>query len=293
MALAFLIPIDSLSIIFAVISREFLKLLTYLTFCLVFYSSLFIGIKRITGKTPPFSRFVAGLIIASFIWMYASSLSFEIDISSTLPATGLIIAYFFDRVWIKFKFFTPLIVISVCLIVFTSTFQKLQTPYYWWGWFEYGHTESVETRIPAFKGFKLSSNNAEIYERLYSDIMENTKPDDKIFTYPHIVSLNYITGRLQPTFAAVHYFDVTPDSIAIADARRLQQNPPKMMIVLQFPEDAYDFHEINFRSGGKSGQREIDKVINDLIYIQKYKIIDTFKTPGNAWPIIVYLREDK
>jgi hypothetical protein len=224
--------------------------------------------------------------------MYASSLAFEIDISSMLPATALVIAFLFDRVRTSIKIYQPMIVTSVCLIIFTGTLQKLQYPYSWWGWSEFGHSESTTTSIPAFKGFRLSKENAAIYEKLYADILENTEPDDNIYTYPHIVSLNYITGRLQPTFAPVDYYDVTPDDVAIRDANMLRNNPPKMMIVLEFPEDDKEFHEANFRGGMTSGQREVEKTIDELISTYSYKVIDTFVTPGYKWNLIVYLKAE-
>jgi hypothetical protein len=261
-----------------------------MTFYLLFLSSLVIGIKWLTGQQLPFSRFLAGLSIASFGWMYASSLSFELDISAMLPATGLVFAYLFDRVKTRIKIFNPLLVMGVCLVIFIGTLQKLQTPYYWWGWSEYGHTENVTTSIPAFKGFRLSEKNAAIYEKLYADILGNTKPDDRVYTYPNIVSLNYITGRLQPTFAPVDYYDVTPDDVAIRDANILRSNPPKMIIVLEFPEGVKEFHEAHFRSGNASGQREIEKAIDEIVSTYRYRIIDTFETPGNRWNLMVYLK---
>lgn len=270
----------------------YLEMWKYLIIYLACIVSIMIGFNWLFKKPLPFSAYIAEFMLASFVWMYASSLSYEVDISSVVPAAGIVVAFLLDKVKTRMKVYDPVIIVSVCLIIFASTSRKLDIPYYWWGWVEYGHTESVTTNIPALKGFELSRDSAIIYEKLYADIMYNTKPDDKVYTYPHITSVNYITGRMQPTFAPVDYYDVTPDNIAIMDADILRKNPPKMIVVLGFSEEIKEFHETAFRNGHKSGQREIEETINYLIDTYNYQLIDTFVTPGYRWNLVVYLKPD-
>ena len=94
---------------------------------------------------------------------------------------------------------------------------------------------------------------------------------------------NYVTDPMQPTFSPVAYFDVCPDFVAIADAIRLRENPPKMIIYMEMPEPIYKLHENMFRNGQTSGQRNIDAAIQEIVKKYKYKKIDTFISPaGNG-----------
>ncbi len=119
--------------------------------------------------------------------------------------------------------------------------------------------------------------------------MDNTTPDDYVYTYPHIAMFNFVTGRLTPTFSPVAYFDVCPDSVAISDANILKQTPPKMMVYLSMPESV-SFHEHAFRNGNQSGQREIDKTVQDIVTRYHYKVLDRYITPGDHWILTVYLK---
>ncbi len=160
----------------------------------------------------------------------------------------------------------------------------------WWGWIEYGHTENATSIIPAFNGFSLSPESVGIYDKIYRDILINTTSRDYVYTFPFLVLFNYVTDRMQPTFSPIHYFDVCPDNIAIMDAAKLIENPPKMIVYMKLPEWVIKFHEDSFRGGHPSGQRTLISAIEGIVSKYNYQKIDSFDSPGWKWPIYVWLK---
>lgn len=268
----------------------FISLLTFLIFYILLGGSLIIGINWFRKKDPPFPKPIAMLMLAGLTWMYSSALSFQIDQSSVMIGGSILVAYFIDNIKFDSKIPKEIFISILCCLVFISAYVRLEIPYRWWGWEEAKHQENTESIVPAFKGFLLSSNDVKIYDRIYTDILTNTKSDDYVFTYPFLTMFNFITDRLQPTFAPVHYFDVCPDSVAISDANILRQTPPKMIVFLSMPESVYLFHEQAFRNGNKSGQREIEKAVRDIVEQYHYQVLDRFITPLDHWILTVYLK---
>jgi hypothetical protein len=251
---------------------------------------IIIGIAWIFRRRPPFSKPLAVLLLASFVWTYASGFSCELEVAHGLLGTAIVIAFMFDRININWKQYKPFLIIASGLVLLFSVVTRNHINYDWWGWTEFAHQENATSIIPAFHNFKLSSNTVRIYDKIYLDILNNTVPADYVFTYPHLTLFNYITNRLQPTFSPVHYFDVCPDDIAIKDAEILLQSPPKMIIYMEIPEQAYRFHEIFFRNGQPSGQRKIDAAVQEIITKYSYEKIDTFMSPEWNWSISVWLK---
>jgi len=273
-----------------VLGSQYLTLWLYFTFYLITIASVMIGIKWIFRKQLPFTKSVAELIVASFIWTYSTGLSGQLEVYAGLLGTALVLAFLIDCIQLNWKYYRLILISASCLVLFVSAARRNQILYDWWGWTEYGHNENAASAIPAFKGFNLSANTAEIYDKIYFDIENNTSPNDYVYTYPYMTLFNYVTGRMQPTFSPVAYFDVCPDSVAIADATRLKENPPKMIIYMEMPESIYKLHEEMFRNGQPSGQRNIDSAIYYITTRYNYNKIDSFVSPKWGWHIYVWLK---
>jgi hypothetical protein len=63
-----------------------------------------------------------------------------------------------------------------------------------------------------------------------------------------------------------------------------------MIIYMRIPAQDIQFHEVFFRNGQPSGQREIDAAIEVIVNKYNYIIIDSFMPPGWKWPIYVWLK---
>jgi hypothetical protein len=276
--------------LFSLLENKYDMLYIYFTFYLLTIVSGVIGFKWISRKQLPFSKSIAELTLASFIWTYSAGLSGQLEIYATLLGTALVLAFLFDRIQINWKHYYFLLVTMSCLVVLFCVSGQIQIPLSWWGWIEYRHSENVTSEIPALKGFELSAKTAGIYDKIYRDIMINTKSSDYVYTYPFIPLFNYVTERMQPTFSPVHYFDVCPDYIAVMDAERLLKNPPKMIIYMEIPPIPFKIHETLFRDGRPSGQRKLVAAVDEIVKKYNYRKIDTFKTPGWYWNIYVWLK---
>jgi hypothetical protein len=104
-------------------------------------------------------------------------------------------------------------------------------------------------------------------------IEANTDPQSTVYTFPHLALFNTLTGRTSTgTFAPVSYWDVCPDQVARDDAKRLGSNPPEMIVWTNLTEEEWTFHEEAFRSGQLSGQREIRRVVEELVATRYVKL---------------------
>lgn len=261
----------------------------YFSFYFLVVSIIYFGISWTFNKNPLFNQELIILILSAFTWTYSVGLSGQLELSGILLGNAVFIAFILDRIHVRWKHYVFMVIVFACLTLLIASGNKSQLFYSWWGWSEVRQKEYVSSEIPALKNFLLAQGSVEIYDAIYFDILSFTNPSDFIYTYPHLTMFNYITERLQPTFAPVGYFDVCPDQIAKNDAVTLLKNPPKMIIYMEIPEKDYRFHEDRFRNGQKSGQRDIDAAIHLLI--KNYKIIDFYFSEGWNWPIYVYLRE--
>ena len=283
-------PENRVALAINTVGDAYLLLWLYFSFFSLTIASIFIGTKWIFRKKLPFSKPLSELILASFIWIYVTGFSGQLEIYATLLGTSIVLAFFLDRVQINWRPFKLLLLIGSCLVLFVCAAKKNQMPYAWWGWNEEGHSSSLPSIIPAFKGFILSPSTVEIYDKIYLDILENTTPNDRVYTYPFITLFNYVTNRIQPTFSPVHYFDVCPDYVAVMDAQKLIDDPPKMIIYMEMSPLVFKLHEDVFRNGLPSGQRKLVTAINKIVVEHNYQKIDSFISPGWYWPIYVWLK---
>jgi hypothetical protein len=286
----FLQPNKTLAFVIDALGQRYLLLWLYFTFFLLTIATIVIAVKWISRKQLPFSKSLAELILASFIWTYSAGLSDQLELYATLLGTAIVFAFLLDRIKISWKPINLSLITASCLVVFVCVAGKNQVLYSWWGWIEYGHSENVTSLIPAFKNFKLSAETVRIYDKIYVDIISNTSSSDYVYTYPFIPLFNYVTDRLLPTFSPVHYFDVCPDYVAVMDAAKLLENPPKMIIYMEIPEPIFKYHEDIFRNGQASGQRNLIRAIEEIIKKYNYREIDAFVSPGWNWPIYVWLQ---
>lgn len=178
-------------------------------------------------------------------------------------------------------------IIIICLMI--TVIEKQVLPYTWHRWDSIGLGRDdvcyVYSTVDGLEGYILDVETEIAYEKIVSLIEENTNADDIVYQFPNIPLFNVLTEREIGTYAPVHYFDVCPDEIAIADAKTLKENPPKMVIWCEFGDGLWDFHEAYFRDGHMSGQREIQNFYVNEVQ-QNYDKLYEYKT------LSVWLRED-
>jgi hypothetical protein len=106
----------------------------------------------------------------------------------------------------------------------------------------------------------------------------------------------YLSDRHSVTFAYIHYFDVCADKFVRADARRLVERPPAVLIITEFPPTSVAFREAVFRGGGASGHRQMEAALTKLT--REYRLVASLDgksyTSGDRqhYPIQVWVRPE-
>ena len=222
------------------------------------------------------------LTAVAFGVMYAHGMSYIIEEHSMVPALGLLLAALFKPVTVLNKAKNNLIYLLTFIVIFFCGQQRYVWPYDWWGWREPSVRTAVKkSDLPGFRGMFISPGTEQVFREVTELIKMNTSDSDSIYIFPHMPIFYFLSGRYPITFAKVHYFDVCSDSCAEKDARKLAAEPPKVIVMEQFPADAWLFHETAFRKGRPSGQRRIYDTINELIKEKTYRRVGSFDSPSD------------
>jgi hypothetical protein len=181
---------------------------------------------------------------------------------------------------------------AACLLVIaTGVICKRTIPYDWAEWREPPLWDGrAVSALPELRGMALSASTTTIVDRLTQDIEQSSAPGESVFVYPYFTLLYELSHRRPDTFGRVHWFDVAPDSLALADAQRLIDHPPRVIVMTRFDERFYVTHERLFRGGGRSGQRAIEGAVQQLLPL--YDAVDEISLPYTRRPIVVLRRKD-
>jgi hypothetical protein len=257
---------------------------------IIWYAYLLLKVLR--RKSDAVNPALFLIMTISLTWMYSHGMSFTLEEHAIVPSLGLIVGFAFSRMESPYPKTLKAVLIGFCfLLIALSAVQRYTWTYSWWGWTEQTvYHEKVTPRLELLKGFSLSSRTEEFFTDVTEEIRSHTTPTDHIYTFPHIPIFNYLTNRDSNTLAAVHYFDVCPDSVAAEDAKRLLADPPAAIVYMNLPEEVWKFHEQAFRKGMRSGQRDIQNAIKSLTANDGYRLAKLYRTPGYDWPVEVWLK---
>ena len=196
--------------------------------------------------------------------LYGTASSAAIAEAGAFVGTGLILGYL---LFIRSPYNLGKIVFFVlsCILIMFFASKKYIEPYLWWGLAQPDIRTAVEpANVDLLKGFYLSHETLQVISDVQKKIERYSSPDDSIFTFPNIPFFYILTNRYPNTFSLVHWFDVVPDELAIKEAKRILDSPPKIIISMDLPDNVWVGHEFGFRGGAPSGQRMILKAINEL-----------------------------
>ena len=170
---------------------------------------------------------------------------------------------------------------ACCLVVVHVVWLKCDVPYSWSGWKEPNiRRASARVPYPELRGYRMSPTTAQFVTRVTEDIKAHSTPDQPVFVYPDL-TLFYILSHRQPaTFAYVHYIDVAPDFVDVADAQTLRTRPPAVIVEMKASEEELRLSEVNFRGGRRSGQRDMVAALDAIRPM--YQLIDTLTVPGSG-----------
>jgi hypothetical protein len=272
-------------------SQDIAGKITSIIFLLMVVVCLLSAFKRQQDKLFAFLFYIG---FWALVWMYTHGTSGIIEIPSTWLAFSICTLILLRG--LSNKISRSIVFILGCYLILIVSDFRYRVPYAWWGWFEPDiHTSKVANNIPGISNFKLSPRTNVMYNKIYTDIMNNTTSSDQVFAFPHMQIFNVMTGRINTNFTPVTWFDVCPDQYAKSTAQWIDKVRPKIIIYMHVSKTALEVHEKLFRNGNPSGQREIIKVINKLVKSGEYIVIDNFSQDDDEFanfPIDVLLRVD-
>jgi hypothetical protein len=292
--LCILLPYWNSNLSYKLFENYFLNRIFYKLIIIGFTSSLIIFciylFKSIKERNGAYLNIVI-ISTASLGLLLGTATSVVIGDMGMILAFGLVLGYLF---YIPSHFHIvkiALFVFCLILVLFMAS-AKYITPYDWWGLEEPDirtATNHIDTKY--LEGFILSEQTARIYKEVTATIDKYTRPGDHIYTFPNIPIFYLLTNRYPDTFALVSWFDVLPDKLAIEDARRIRESPPKIIIWLDIPDLVWDFHEQGFRKDSIMGQRQIKATIKELTSTGQYVRYTTYNVPyGNI--LTIWIRTD-
>lgn len=254
---------------------------------LVYAAFVLVGILCWRSRRDP-TRFVVAVTALALMWLHGMSGVLEEHVM-LLPGALLIGTGLSARVdWPQAR---NVAVYGLCaLLILTVAVQRAAVPYRWWGvnslppvW-----EASATFDDPHLAGLRSSPAYVADLNAIYRVIEANKQPRDTLYSFPHINYFNVMAGLPSPTFGVIDYFDVAPDALAIRDAAILRENPPTFIVWMELTPDEWATHEELFRGGRPSGQREIERAVDDLVASGAYRSLGRFAV-GASDPIDVYV----
>ena len=234
---------------------------------------------RTGGKRDLYCLFVS---LACVAIIYGHGLSWNVEEHAMVPALGFFVTALIHKEfpWNRFK---NSMVYAICFAIISFTaVQRYIWPYDWWGWREPPVREAeLASTLPALRGLWMSPETNRVFTEVTRLMQENSLPSDTVYVFPHMALFYFLSERYPGTFSLVHYFDVCSDKCAMRDARTLMATPPKVIVIEHFPVPVWEFHEMAFRKGKASAQRQIVYAINTLIKDYPYFLAGTYDSPSD------------
>lgn len=280
----------------ALVGVVFVLLLSVLA-CLLVMRFIPRGAHLVPGLTdvPPALPLTATVAAA---WAWSHGLSGSLEVHGLLVAVGLLAALLFDQMWRSAGVAGGAVVMSAVLgLLGLSSVSRASVPYVWWGW----ETASVAAphrtlQVPQLEGFDVPVSDADFLERLITGVRGIAGPGSSAYVFPFMPAVYDLTGTRAEVRCQVPYFDICSDVDASADALSLRSAPPEVIVYADMPESVWRLHEELFRSGARSGQRDIELVVEHFIQSGAYAVVDTLETPSAdpafAWKVLVLHRSD-
>lgn len=244
------------------------------------FSSTFI--RKEKGNIALLIPFSIGMLLVT-----VQFLSSELEELHAFILVGILVAFLMSNALggRARSYFKKASVVIVCMFLcLFCLLQKILVPYEWHGWrtsslYDASNPMSA-VEVEGLEGFRLPQSDAETYVEMAQLVKKYSEPEDIVYQFPNI-SLFHVLAERKSIYAAIPYFDVVPDTIAVMSARTLQNNPPKMVIWANMSEARWEIHERFFRGGQLSGQRELQRWHDEYV-TSHYRRADVFNSNMNT-----------
>jgi len=212
-------------------------------------------------------------------------LSFAFYEPMTVPALAVLLALAMDRLPRHSPPLEAVAVAGISMLILFHSQLKFQVPFDWMvPWTEAGVSHATEpAHLPLLEGLRLPPETIARTERILQAVKAHSKPGDTLLTYPYLPLFYALSGLRPPTYAYLHYIDVTPDTIADRDRAALLRTRPAVIVYQRDSEADLKGAEILYRGGKPSGSRRFAEAIETLG--KEYQLVDTIEGPGMTRPI--------
>ena len=289
------LPIEATDVLYDVSSFSNAKyyLPIFAAYC-VFALLIFCCVYYIKYRKPYKSLGFFLIVLACFLSAYEGAMSTGtntitfITTNLTIPLSLCMALEYIPVNKIIRKYKNVLIICTCVICCSLASSQVITNPFTWWGWKSDSITaeNNYSIDIPRMEGFRVSLREKNLYEQVNQLITLNSSEEDFVFTFPHIKLFNILSDRMStPTFVGSYYFDVCSDEYALADAKILEANYPKIIVEYDSNEEFWEYNENSFRGGNSSGQRKIQEWIDAVTETAYTKI-------GSVQGINVYKLND-
>lgn len=271
--------------------RSYMGIFTRVLFIGMIVLLLRMVIRRLQRPAQLDKPITVTFLVSGVLWAYGCGLSYKVEQHSIILGLAFLIAASCDNLSFKSGRSLMGLMTVLCLLgIGVSAFYKYQDAYDWNGWRSVISLKSRVSHWPQLAGFEPDPATTYMIDSILDDVAQESKPGDTIFTFPHMPIFNYVTGRPQPTFAPVHYWDVCPDPLAEADAQRVKAARPAVIVDMVMPKWLWDDGELTFRQGKRSGQRSIYAVIQEFAGSGDYRLRHRYWTPWEHTEVDVWQR---
>lgn len=235
------------------------------------------------------------LTILSIFLNATFALSFPGDTICATPGLALVTALAFDGVartrwgssarWIIFG-------AATCATLSAITVQHFR-PFEFAHWKEPAVSHALaQSTLDKLEGIRLSNGTRNAVDEICAQILAKTKEQDTLFTFPVYPIFNWLTGRPLPTFAILHWFDVTPDHIVDEDMERIKRSPPAAVVIQRLNETEIALHETYFRAGKESAVRRMQIDMASMLQ-EDYTKVGSWNGAETYAPLELWIRKDR
>lgn len=189
--------------------------------------------------------------------------------------------------WLK----APVLAVVVVTVLAAAT-QKMISPFDFAMWREPSPEDALyESAHPALAGILLGEKTRDAVDGTLSIIERASRPGEAIFAFSDMPIFYWLADRPFVSFAALSWFDVTPDRIVDADRQRLFEELPPVIVFHQIPNHFMVIHEDYFRDGNESALRRMQDQIHELG--TNYQVAGFYEPWRQYPPLQVWVRRDR
>ena len=132
--------------------------------------------------------------------------------------------------------------------------------------------QGVYADADIFYGIKMDDASAEVYNVMYSTVMQYTQEGDEIFVAPYMPMLYLMLSRDAATDLPVYWFGECTDASVESDIGLLEEKAPKVIIFCRMSNEVLSVFENKYCGGEESSFRLLQEKIEDYVSDSGYKL---------------------